>query len=264
MLLQNKNAVIYGAGGAIGSSVARAFAREGAKLFLTGHSIEPLKKLAEEIDETGGLAEIALVDALSEHEVNKHFRSVLEKVAKIDISFNAMGISQTGIQGIPLTELSPESFTLPIMSYSTSHFLTAKAAAQHMIGNKSGIIITLTATPSSVAAPLVGGMAPAWASIEALTRTLASELGSYGIRVVCLRSDGIPETHTITEVFGLHAKGAGMKSHKEFQSLMESMTLLKRLPTLVEVANTAVFIASDQASAITGTVINLSCGSIVD
>jgi len=89
-------------------------------------------------------------------------------------------------------------------------------------------------------------------------------MGSYGIRVVCLRPDGIPETDTITNVFGLHARGAGMKSHKEFQSLMENMTLLKRLPTLAEVANAAVFIASDNASAITGTVINLSCGSIVD
>ena len=93
---------------------------------------------------------------------------------------------------------------------------------------------------------------------------LLIEIGSYGVRIVCLRSDGIPETDTITEVFGLHAKGAGMGSHKEFQSLMESMTLLKRLPNLHEVANTAVFIASDKASAITGTVINISCGSVVD
>jgi NAD(P)-dependent dehydrogenase (short-subunit alcohol dehydrogenase family) len=107
-------------------------------------------------------------------------------------------------------------------------------------------------------------MAPSWASIEALTRTFATELGAYGVRVVCLRPDGIPETDTITEVFGLHAQGAGMASNKEFQQLMESMTLLKRLPNLKEVANTAAFIASDKASAITGTVINLSCGSIID
>jgi len=107
-------------------------------------------------------------------------------------------------------------------------------------------------------------MAPAWAAIESLTRTLAGELGSFGIRVICLRADGISETAAIDEVFSLHAAGAGMSSREEFQSLMENRTLLGRLPKLSEVANTAVFIASDQASAMTGTVVNVSCGSVVD
>ena len=133
-----------------------------------------------------------------------------------------------------------------------------------MIEHGSGVIITLTATPSRKAAPLVGGMPAAWSVIEALTRSLAVELGPRGVRAVCLRPDGIPETDTITEVFGLHAAAYGMPSNKDFQSMMETMTQLKRLPNLKEVADTAVFIASDRASAITGTVINISCGSIVD
>ncbi|MFI5159962.1 MAG: SDR family NAD(P)-dependent oxidoreductase [Sphingobacteriales bacterium] len=264
MILKNKNAVIYGAGGAIGSAVARAFARQGAKMFLTGHSHDSLEIVAEAITMEGGLVEVDVVDATSEHDVNKHFRRMLEKVEKIDISFNAISTPQTGVQGIPLLKLSPEGFTFPINFYAFSHFLTAKAAGEHMVGNGAGVIITLTATPAKMAAPLVGGMAAAWSVIESLTRTLAGELGPYGVRVVCLRPDGIPETDTITEVFGLHAQAYGMPSNKEFQSLMESMTVLKRLPNLAEVANTAAFIASDQASAITGTVINLSCGSIVD
>jgi len=264
MILKNKNAVIYGAGGAIGSAVARAFAREGAKVFLTGHSLNSLEIVAEAITMEGGLVEVDVVDATSEHDVNKHFRRMLEKVGKIDISFNAISTPQTGVQGIPLLKLSPEAFTFPINLYANSHFITARAAGEHMVENGSGVIITLTATPSRKAAPLVGGMSGAWSVIEALTRSLAVELGTYGVRVVCLRPDGIPETDTITEVFGLHAQAYGMPSNKEFQSLMESMAVLKRLPNLAEVANTAVFIASDQASAITGTVINLSCGSIVD
>ncbi len=264
MILKNKNAVIYGAGGAIGSAVARAFAREGAKVFLTGHSLNSLEIVAEAITMEGGLVEVDVVDATSEHDVNKHFRRMLEKVGKIDISFNAISTPQTGVQGIPLLKLSPEAFTFPINLYANSHFITARAAGEHMVENGSGVIITLTATPSRKAAPLVGGMSGAWSVIEALTRSLAVELGTYGVRVVCLRPDGIPETDTITEVFGLHAQAYGMPSNKEFQSLMESMAVLKRLPNLTEVANTAVFIASDQASAITGTVINLSCGSIVD
>ena len=264
MILKNKNAVIYGAGGAIGGAVAHAFAREGARVFLTGHSLDSLEVVAESITMEGGVVEVDVVDATSEHDVNKHFRRMLEKVEKIDISFNAISTPQTGIQGIPLLELSPEAFTFPINFYAFSHFLTARVAGTHMVENGAGVIVTLTATPSRKAAPLVGGMPAAWSVIEALTRSLAVELGGHGVRVVCLRPDGIPETDTITEVFGLHARAYDMPSNKEFQSLMESMTVLKRLPTLVEVANTAAFIASDQASAITGTVINLSCGSIVD
>jgi NAD(P)-dependent dehydrogenase (short-subunit alcohol dehydrogenase family) len=264
MQLKNKTAVIYGASGSIGEVVAHAFAREGARVFLTGKNKGAIKKLAEDIVAQDGFAEADEVDALNEQAVNNHLKLVIEKEGKIDISFNAIGIPQTGVQGIPLTELSPESFTLPILSYSKSHFITATAAARQMAAKKSGVILTLTAIPSKLPAPLVGGMAPSWAAIEALTRTLAGELGSHGIRVVCLRADGMPETDTITEVYGLHAKGAGMKSHKEFQGLMESQTLLKRLPKLSELANTAVFIASDNASGITGTSINITCGSVID
>lgn len=264
MILKNKNAVIYGAGGAIGGAVAQAFAREGARVFLAGHTLHPLEIVAAEIARQGGLAEVDVVDATSEHDVNKHFRRMLEKVGQIDISFNAISTPQTGVQGIPLLELSPEAFAAPINFYAISHFLTAKAAGIHMAENRSGVIITLTATPSRKAAPLVGGMPGAWSVIEALTRSLAVELGPSGVRAVCIRPDGIPETDTITEVYGLHAAAYGMPSNKEFQSLMESMTQLKRLPNLAEVANTAAFVASDQASAITGTVINVSCGSLVD
>lgn len=264
MQLKNKTAVIYGAGGAIGSTVAVAFAKEGAKVFLAGKNEESLRVLARNIISQGGSAETQILDALDEKAVNAHLESVIQGEGKIDISFNAIGIPQTGVQGIPLTELSAEGFVNPILNYSKSHFITATAAARKMTANNSGVIITLTAVPSVLAAPLVGGMAPSWASIEALTRTLAGEVGAQGVRVVCLRADGMPETETITEVFGLHAQGAGMESHLDFQRLMESFTILKRLPKLSELANTAVFIASENASAITGTTINVTCGSVID
>ncbi|MEO6548646.1 MAG: SDR family oxidoreductase [Ferruginibacter sp.] len=264
MQLKNKTAVIYGASGAIGSAVAHAFAQEGAKVYLTGKSLNNIVALTKEIVSKGGNAEAHQVDALDEKAVNSHLEMVINLEGKLDISFNAMGIPQTGVQGIPLLQLTPEGFTHPIMNYTKSHFITATAAARNMVAKKSGVILTLTAVPSVLAAPLVGGMAPSWAGIEALTRTLAAEVGSQGIRVVCLRADGMPETDTITEVFGLHAQGVGMPSNKEFQGLMESFTILKRLPKLSEVANTAVFIASDNAGAITGTTINITCGSVID
>lgn len=264
MLLKNKNAVVYGAGGAIGGAVARTFAKEGAHVFLTGHSMTSLQPVLQEIRSGGGYAEATVVDATQEHAVNKHLSEIVERRGSVDISFNAIGIPQTGVQGIPLLSLEADDYMLPVRTYSLSHFITARGAARHMVANRKGIILTLTATPGKVAAPLVGGMAAAWASIEALTRSLAAEVGSHGVRVVCLRSDAIPETDTITEVFGLHAKGAGLPSHLEFRGMMEGMTLLKRLPALSEVANVAAFLASDQANAMTGTILNISCGSVMD
>ncbi len=255
MLLTNKNAVIYGAGGAIGGAIARAFAREGAKVFLTGRRLASVDAVASDIFAAGGVAETAQVDALDELAV--------EKAGGIDISVNAISIPQRGVQGIPLVELSPESFALPIMTYMKTHFLTTRTAARHMVEKKSGVILTLTATPARIAAPLVGGMAPAWAAIEALTRSLAAEYGRQGIRAICLRSDAIPETATIAEVYRLHADALGM-TREQFQALSSDRNPLKRLPTLAEVANVAAFMASDQASAMTATVANLSCGLIAD
>lgn len=263
MLLENKNAVIYGAGGAIGSAVARSFAREGAHVFLTGRNVAVLDAVAKEISDTGGVAETAQVDALDEQAIERHADTVVQKAGSLDISFNAIGIPQEGIQGTPLVELSAASFGLPINTYATSHFLTARAAARRMVPRGSGVILTLTAPPARVAVPLMGGMAPAWAGLEALTRLLSTELGPYGIRVICLRPDAIPETATIDVVYGQHAKAMGVTG-AEFQTLMEGMTHRKRLPTLVEVGNAAAFAASDRASAMTGTVLNLSGGTFAD
>ncbi len=263
MLLANKNAVIHGAGGAIGGAVARAFAREGANVFLAGRTLAAVDAVAKDIAAAGGKAETAQVDALDERAVEQHTGAVADKAEGIDISFNAIGIPQQGVQGIPLVELSADSFTLPVMAYTKAHFLTATAAARRMVDKGSGVILTLTSTPARLAVPLMGGMAPAWGAVEALSRSLAAELGPRGIRVVCLRPDAMPETETITEVYGLHAKGEGM-TRAEFQALMERQTLLRRLPTLAEVASVAAFLASDQASAMTGTVANLSGGAIVD
>lgn len=263
MLLTNKNAVIYGAGGAIGGAIARAFAREGAKVFLTGRSLSSVEVVARDILATGGDAEIAQVDALDASAIEEHLSAVVEKVGGIDISLNAISLPQRGVQGIPLVELSLESFTLPITTYMQSHFLTTRAAARHMLEKKSGVLLTLTATPARIAASHVGGMAPSWAAIEALTRSLAAEYGQQGIRAICLRSDAIPETATITEVYDLHAAALGVTS-EQVLTFSSDMNLLKRLPTLEEVANVAAFMASDQSSAMTATVVNLSCGLIAD
>ena len=263
MMLKNRVAVIYGAGGAIGGAVASAFAREGARLFLTGRHRGPLDAVAAKVVADGGSAEAAEVDALDEQAVDRHLQSVIDKAGSIDISFNAIGIPNTTLQGVPLADLTVEQFSLPIATYTRSYFLTARLAARRMVARRSGVIMTVTSVPSRTGIPLTGGIGPAMSAVEALTRILSAELAPHGIRVVGLRPDGMPESGTIQEVFGLHAKALGL-SWDRFHELIASKNHRRRLPTLAEMANVAAFMASDQATAMTGTVVNLSMGMLDD
>ena len=194
MMLQDKVAVIYGAGGAIGGAVARAFASEGANLFLTGRDLAPVEVVAKDIVSAGGSADAAEVDALDERAVDEHLGSVMDKAGRIDISFNAVGIPDAKILGVPLVELDVDRFSLPIATYTRSYFLTARLAARRMLPKKSGVIMTVTALLSRTGTPLVGGYGPAMAAKEALTRSLSAELAPQGIRAVGLRPQAMPET----------------------------------------------------------------------
>jgi NAD(P)-dependent dehydrogenase (short-subunit alcohol dehydrogenase family) len=263
MMLENKIAVIHGAGGDVGSAVARAFAREGARLFLSGRNLRKVEALAADIIGRGGVAEAAQVDALDERAVDEYVGAVAAKAGAIDISFNAIGISHALPQRAPLLELSAEQFALPIATYTQANFLTARSAARRMVARRSGVILTITATPSRLAFPNVGGSASAFAAVAALSRTLSVELAPQGVRVVCLMPNAMPETATIRENFERYATAAGL-SPTEYQARHENMTHLRRLTTLAELANVAAFVASDQASAMTGTVVNLTGGAIVD
>lgn len=263
MLLKNKVAIIYGAGGAIGGAVARAFAREGAKVFVTGRVRTPLDAVAKDVVSAGGFAAAAQVDALDEHAVDTHLQSVIDQAGRLDISFNAVGIPDAGILGVPLTDMDVEQFTLPITAYAKSYFLTARLAARRMVPNKSGVIMTVTALLSRTGVPLVGGYGAAMAAKEALTRNLSAELAPHGIRVVGLRPQAMPETPTIKEAFEPRAKASGM-TWEQWQQVLASRTHPRRLMTLPELANVAAFMASDQASGMTGTTVNLTMGSLDD
>jgi NAD(P)-dependent dehydrogenase (short-subunit alcohol dehydrogenase family) len=253
MLLKNKVAVVYGAGGAIGGAVAQAFAREGAKVFLSGRTLSPVEKVAKQILDSGGAAEAAQVDALDEQGVERYAASVAEKAGGIDVAINAIGLH--AVQGTPLIDMELKDFAWPISTWTSAQFLTARAAARHMMVKRSGVILTLSASPARLALALGGGFGVACAAIEGLSRALAAELGPLGVRVVCLRPHRIGDS-------GLDADPR--MAQQEFRSWLESMTLLKRLPTLDEVASTAAFLASDHAGAFTGTVANLTGGMSVD
>jgi NAD(P)-dependent dehydrogenase (short-subunit alcohol dehydrogenase family) len=259
MMLEDKVAVVYGAGGAIGGAVARAFAREGARVYLTGRRRAPVAAVAEEIGSAGA----AEVDALDERAVDDHLRSVIDEAGRLDISFNAIGIPDTEILGVPLVELAVEHFSLPIMNYTTSYFLTARLAARHMVPKKAGVIMRVTALHSRTGLPLVGGYGPAMAAMEALTRDLSAELAPHGIRVIGLRPQAMPETDTIKEAFEVRAEALGM-TWEQWQETLAGRNHARRLMTREEMAEVAAFLASDRASGMTGTTVNLTMGSLDD
>jgi 3-oxoacyl-[acyl-carrier protein] reductase len=258
VLLEGKNAVIYGGGGSVGGAVARAFAGEGANVFLAGRTREPLEAVVTDIEATGGRAEVSQVDALDEQAVDQHVGEIVQRAGSIDVSFNAVSIRD--VQLIPLVDMSREDFMSPIVTGMTTHFLTARAAARHMATQGSGAILTFSASAARAYFPgvHVGGFGIACTAIEALTKQLAAEIGRSGIRVNCLRSEGIPESW----------QGASTDDWSaptdEIEAFLEERSVLGRLTTLADVGNAAAFLASDRAGATTGTVFNLTSGTVVD
>jgi 3-oxoacyl-[acyl-carrier protein] reductase len=258
MLLEDKNAVVYGGGGKVGGAVARAFAREGARVFLAGRTLATLDAVSEGIRSAGGVAETAQVDALDETAVDEHADAVAQEAGSIDISFNL--ISYGDVQGTPLAEMPLEDFERPVVNAVRTQFLTSRAAARHMIRQGSGVILTFGGAggrdpirdyTSGGFQVYLGGFQVALGALEVLRRQLAVELGPHGIRVVTLQSGGVPETtredwrEAIT------------------QSFIDT-SMLKRVETLEDVGNVAAFAASDLARTMTATSINITSGRVAD
>jgi 3-oxoacyl-[acyl-carrier protein] reductase len=262
LLLHDKVAVIFGAGGATGSQVAREFFKEGATVFLSGRHLPSVESIAKEIrtSSSQGKAQAAEVDALNETAVNAYLDDVVKQAGKVDIVFNAMGPKPDEYDfGKAATEIPYEKFMIPITTYTASNFLTARGAARHMLTRHSGVVIFLTGTPSKGIAPNTAVVGTAYAAVEALTRCLAAEWSPSGIRVVCIRSGGMFDTNTIQQAW------QAMGSTKEaIWDNMKQGYLLKRMPVVDDTAKIAAFIASDRANTLTGAIINASGGEVLD
>jgi len=238
----------------LGSAIAKAIARRGAKVFLAGRHLPSVQAVADEIISSGGCAEAAVVDAMNEGEVNAHVDSIVRKAGRLDLSYCAIDFQV--VQNIPLVQLSVEDFVRPVSIAMRSHFLTATAAGKIMANQRSGVILSVTATPGGIGYPYTAGFAPACAAVESFSRNLAAELGSYGVRVVNIRSGGSPDSQVFRQAIE--------RSPKEMEVIlrgMENDTMLKRLPLMEEVANTAVFLVSDLAKSITGVTVDVTGGT---
>jgi len=217
-------------------------------VFLAGRTLAKLDVVAQEVSAAGGVAKVAAVDALDQEAVEQHADEVVKAAGSFDISFNAISIND--VQGTPLVDLVLEDFLTPIVEAARTHFITATAAARRMTAQGSGVIVMLSSSAARESRHRMGGFNLACAAVEALTRSLAGEVGRHGVRVVALRPNFTPETTP-----GI--------SESDIQPLLKD-TLLGRLPRLADVASSAAFVASDGAGSMTGAVMNLTCGAIVD
>jgi NAD(P)-dependent dehydrogenase (short-subunit alcohol dehydrogenase family) len=256
MLLENKTAVIYGGGGAIGGAVARAFAREGARLFLAGRTRSKLEAVAESAAVAAGSAEgtavdVAVLDALDRAAVDAHADHVIASTGAIDVSFNL--ISHGDVQGTPMVEMDLDDYLRPVVTAVRTTLVTASAAARHMRRQANGgVILMFGGAADPPRGVHLGGLQTAFHAMEAMRRQLSSELAADGVRVITLKTSGVPESMQ-----------AGPR-REAIDEMVAGSTLLGRAATLEDVGNAAAFAASHRARTVTAAAINISCGTFMD
>lgn len=255
MGFKNKIAVIFGGSGAIGSAVAHALAREGAEVHLAARTSTRLEHVANSIRAAGGSASTFIFDALDES-------ARLPELAHIDIVVNATGFMHD--QGKRLDALALSEFRQGFDPFLTAYFNIAKAVSPRMGGEHGGTLITVVAPAANMAISRHLGHIVGCAGTEAFTRALAAELGVKNIRVVCVRShaiaDAVQAGSYVGAIFAAKAQEMGI-TVEQFLGGAAQSTLTHHLPTLAQVADTITFLASDAASAITGTTVNMTAGA---
>jgi NAD(P)-dependent dehydrogenase (short-subunit alcohol dehydrogenase family) len=263
-ILKGKHAVVFGAGGSIGSAVAKAFAAEGARVFLAGRTKASLEAVAEQIRAVGGEAEMTVVDVLDDSGVNRYLDDVAKRSGKIDVLVDLTGplASEYGNGKVAL-ELPVEEFMTPVEKIVKSRFITARAAARRMINQHSGVIIFVTGSPARPHVPGATAIGAAFAALENLTFNLAFEVSPLGVRVVCLRTVANIDSRSIQDTVDFLAARMNI-TRDQGMAQVAQQNFLKVPATVQDTANAAVLIASDRARMMTGTVVNASAGAALD
>ncbi|HWW82895.1 MAG TPA: SDR family oxidoreductase [Vicinamibacterales bacterium] len=263
-LLQGKHAVVFGAGGSIGAAVAKEFAAEGAQVFLAGRTLSNVEELARRIAEAGGRARPAVVDAQDDDAVTEYVDGIVKEAGKIDIILDAAGpLAREYGNGKLAVDLPIEEFMVPLETMVRSRFITARAAARHMIKQHSGVIIFVTGSPARAHVPGATAIGAAFRAIENLTENLAFEVSPFGVRVVCVRTVANTDSRSIQDTMDILAGRMNITKDQAVAQITQS-NFLKAAATVQDTANAAVLVASDRARMLTATVVNATAGAALD
>jgi NAD(P)-dependent dehydrogenase (short-subunit alcohol dehydrogenase family) len=267
-VLQGKIAIVFGAGGSIGAAVAKEFMTEGAEVFLAGRNPSSVDCVLRQIAPRGSKAHVATVDTLDEASVNSYVDDVVSHAGKLDIVLDAAGprAKEYG-NGKNAVDLPIDEFMVPLATMVRSRFLTARAAARHMVKQQSGVIIFVTGSPARGHVPGATAIGAAFGAIENLTESLAFEVSPLGVRVVCLRTLGNIDSRSIEDTREMVAGRLSITKDQaiaQWRARMVESNFLRTTATVRDTANAAVLIASDRARMLTGTVVNATAGAALD
>jgi 3-oxoacyl-[acyl-carrier protein] reductase len=263
-ILHGKHAVVFGAGGSIGAAVAKEFAAEGAEVFLAGRTKSNVEDVTKQITADGGRAHAAVIDALDDAAVNEYIDCIVEQTGSIDIAFNAVGpLAKEYGNGRNAVDLEIEEFMVPLTTVVKSQFITARAAARHMVKRHSGVIILLTGSPARGHVEGATAIGSAFGALESLTENLAVEVSPAGVRVVCLRTTANTDSRTIQQTMDALASKMNVTKDQMIARTV-GLNLLKVPARVSDTAKSAVFLASDRARMLTGTVVNSTAGAAAD
>ncbi len=248
--LNDKIALVTGSSRGIGAEIAKHFAKHGTRVILHGRDEASLGKIEDEIIRDGGQAMHVKADVTKFAEIESARSEIEKKFGPVDILVANAGGSFT--KPAPFDELSEEGWRASVEGNLTATFLTVKSFLPGMKKRKSGNIITI----SSAAARHVTGRSPvpysaAKAGIEIMTQQLAAEAGPFGIRVNCIAPEMI-----FTE------KHRAMIPPEHLKGIVEYHPL-KRLGETKDVAEAALFLASDNSSWITGVILDVAGGAVM-
>ena len=261
MLLSGRTAIVYGASGAVGKEVARAFVREGALVVLSARRREPLDLAAEEIGGTAGNAQVMPVDATDPLALQQHLDEVVRRHGPVSLMFNA--VSWDDVQGQALIEMPFDAFLAPVRLGLTTWFHTGTLLARHMAQHGGGTILGITANAGRQPFAGVGGFGVACAAVEHYLRQLAVENGPAQVRVCWVRSPGSPDAPGVRDAWQAYGEQKGLsfeEVHREFARDVP----LRQVTPLAQIANAAVLLASDLAAGMTATMANATSGTQVD
>jgi NAD(P)-dependent dehydrogenase (short-subunit alcohol dehydrogenase family) len=262
-ILTGKNAVVFGAGGTIGSAVARELAAEGAEVFLAGRTKANVELVAKEITAAGGKAHAAVVDALSDGSVDDYVDGIAKKTGRIDIEFNAVGPRFSDLAtGKHAVDLTLAEFMGPVTTILKSQFNTARSVARHMVKQRSGVIIFVTGSPVRGHVEGATALGAAFGAIETVMENMAFEVSKDGVRVVCLRTTANIDSNQIQQL--IEAASRGGATREQIIAGIGSLNFQKTPATVSDTAKLAVLLASDRVRMLTGTVVNSTAGSALD